>query len=54
VDITAEKPNETFIKQLTAKAVKKYNISEHEAAFFVFTDTIRNNAYNKGDGNIHI
>jgi HD superfamily phosphohydrolase len=54
VDITAEKPDENFVKQLTDNAVKRYNISEHEASYYVFTDTIRNNAYNKGDGNIHI
>jgi HD superfamily phosphohydrolase len=54
VDITAEKPDESLVKQLTNNAIKRYNISEHEASFFVFTDTIRNNAYNKGDGNIHI
>jgi hypothetical protein len=34
--------------------MKKFNISEHEAGYFVFTDAIRNNAYNKGDGHIHI
>ena len=54
VDITAERPNEKQTKELTAKAMEKYNISEHEASYFVFTDAIRNNAYNKGDGNIHI
>jgi HD superfamily phosphohydrolase len=54
VDITAEQPDAAFIKQLTINAVVKYGITEHEASFFVFTDTIRNNAYNKGDGNIHI
>ena len=54
VDITAEKPDEQFIADLRRKAVEKYNITEHEAAYFVFTDAIGNNAYNKGDGNIHI
>jgi HD superfamily phosphohydrolase len=54
VDITAEQPGDAFTKQLIATAVKKYSITEHEASYFVFTDTIRNNAYNKGDGNIHI
>ncbi|MEB0249310.1 MULTISPECIES: HD domain-containing protein [unclassified Mucilaginibacter] len=54
VDITNEVPNADFIKQLTASAMEKYNISEHEASYFVFDDDIRNNAYNKGDGNIHI
>ena len=54
VDITAERPDENFIAQLRRKAEEVYNISEHEASYFVFTDAIRNNAYNKGDGNIHI
>ena len=54
VDITGEEPDGDFVKQLTANAMSKYNISEHEASYFVFTDSIRNNAYNKGDGNIHI
>ncbi|MDB5285946.1 MAG: phosphohydrolase [Mucilaginibacter sp.] len=54
VDIAAEMPDPEFVKQLTANAVKYYNISQHEAEYFVFTDSIRNNAYNKGDGNIHI
>jgi hypothetical protein len=54
VDITAEKPEEQLIVDLRRKAVEKYSISEQEAAYFVFTDAIGNNAYNKGDGNIHI
>jgi HD superfamily phosphohydrolase len=54
VDITAGQPDEQFVKQLTQKAMQLYNITEHEASYFVFTDVIRNNAYNKGDGHIHI
>ena len=54
VDIAAEKPDEAFITELRQRAVERYGISEHEASYFVFTDIIRNNAYNKGDGNIHI
>jgi HD superfamily phosphohydrolase len=54
VDITAEIPDPEFVKQLTNNAVKYYNISQRDAEYFVFTDSIRNNAYNKGDGNIHI
>jgi HD superfamily phosphohydrolase len=54
VDITAERPDENFIAKLRLEAARMYNISEHEASYFVFTDAIRNNAYNKGDGNIHI
>jgi len=54
VDITADKPDEQFIRSLITKAMTHYEISEHEASYFVFNDSIRNNAYNKGDGNIHI
>lgn len=54
VDITAERPYEDFIADLRRRAAELYNISEEEASYFVFTDAIRNNAYNKGDGNIHI
>jgi HD superfamily phosphohydrolase len=54
VDITAEKPGEELIVDLRRKAVEKYDISDQEAAYFVFTDEVGNNAYNKGDGNIHI
>jgi len=54
VDIASEKPDEGIVRELIARAVELYDITEHEASYFVFTDTIRNNAYNKGDGNIHI
>jgi hypothetical protein len=54
VDITNEPPDKQFIAGLTALAVKKYGITVHEASYFVFDDTIRNNAYNSGDGNIRI
>ena len=54
VDITNEAPDEGFMAALTERAMKKYNITPHEASYFVFKDTIRNNAYNSGDGNIRI
>jgi HD superfamily phosphohydrolase len=54
VDITNEEPDEKFIKTLTKQAVEKYKISEHEASYFVFKDTISNKAYKWGDGNIRI
>ena len=34
--------------------MEKYGITEHEASYFVFEDTIRNKAYKPGDGNIGI
>ncbi len=54
VDITNEPPSKEFMAKLTARAVEKYGISEHEASYFVFEDTIRNKAYKSGDGNICI
>lgn len=54
VEITNEPPNKGFIDELIWKTVSRYGVSEHEASYFVFQDTIRNNAYKSGDGYIHI
>ncbi|MCR8559255.1 HD domain-containing protein [Mucilaginibacter sp. BJC16-A38] len=54
VDITNEPPDKAFIAKLLKRAVAQYNISEHEASYFVFEDSIRNKAYKSGDGNIQI
>jgi len=54
VDITNEAPDKALIAKLTRRAIEKYGITEHEASYFVFEDTIRNNAYKPGDGNIRI
>jgi HD superfamily phosphohydrolase len=54
VDITNQPGDKQLVADLTAAAVKKYGITEEEASYFVFTDTIRNNAYQPGDGNIRI
>ena len=54
VDITSEQPDSEFVEELRQRAARKYHISTDEASYFVFTDAIRNNAYNKGDGNIQI
>jgi HD superfamily phosphohydrolase len=54
VDITNEVPDKSFISSLRMRAVEKYRISPQDAAYFVFSDTVRNNAYKPGDGNIQI
>jgi len=54
VDISNEMPDKDFVKELTEKIVNKYGISEYEAGYFVFTDTVRNNAYKVSDGSILI
>ena len=54
VDITNEQPDKRFIEKLTSSATEKYGVTAHEASYFVFEDTIRNNAYRASDGKICI
>jgi len=54
VDITNEPPDQLFIAGLVDKAQAKYHITKAESAYFAFEDTIVNNAYKVGDGNIRI
>jgi HD superfamily phosphohydrolase len=54
VDITAQPASDEYVNELTKKAASKYGISEADAAYFVFADSIRNDAYKPGDGNIRI
>jgi HD superfamily phosphohydrolase len=54
VEITNEAPDPEDIDDLVEKAIDKYNIDEDDASYFVFTDTIKNNAYSAADGSINI
>ena len=54
VDITAQPVAEGYVDELLEKAANKYKISKAEAGYFVFSDSIRNDAYQPGDGNIRI
>lgn len=54
VDISNKRPDKEFVNSLIKKAMEKYSISEQDAGYFVFTTSIRNNAYTAGDGNIGI
>ena len=54
VDITSKQPDKAFVNSLIQEARLKYGVSEHDASYFVFTTSIRNNAYTAGDGNIGI
>jgi len=54
VDISNTKPNADLVEELTQRAMRKYAISRDDAAYFVFTDTISNNAYKVNDANIKI
>lgn len=54
VDISDKPTSQRKLNELIGLAVKKYRLSESEAHYFVFTDSIRNNAYKVGDGNIRM
>lgn len=54
VEITNVAPAADVINDLVESAVYKYGITEDEASYFVFTDSITNKAYKVGDGNIRI
>ena len=54
VEISNEPPDEQFIITLKQKAIDIYDITMHEASYFVFKDVVRNDAYNSNDGNIRI
>ena len=54
VEISNTAPDPAFVSKLLAKSMAMMNISEEEAGYFVFVDTIRNNAYKPGDGDIRI
>ncbi|QJD96179.1 HD domain-containing protein [Mucilaginibacter robiniae] len=54
VDISNTKPDAARVEELRQRAMKKYNVSFEDAGYFVFTDTISNNAYKVNDANIKI
>ena len=54
VEISNVAPTADVINKLVEKAIEKYGITEDEASYFVFTDSITNKAYKVGDGNIRI
>lgn len=54
VEITALPPQQALLDALLEKAAAYYNINTNLARYFVFTDTILNNAYKVDDTNIRI
>lgn len=54
VDIANQPIHAQHEAQLIEKAVTKYGISVEDARYFVFTDSVKNDAYRPGDGNIRI
>jgi len=54
VDITNKPPDKQLISELAGNAQRKYLITKEQTHYFVFADTIKNNAYRPGDGSIRI
>lgn len=54
VEVTNVAPSVDTVNQLVERVVEEYGITEDEASYFVFTDSITNKAYKVGDGNIRI
>jgi HD superfamily phosphohydrolase len=54
VEITNKPPEKQLINRLIKNAESKYPVSKQEIGYFVFTDSIKNNAYKAGDGSIRI
>ena len=54
VDISNTPFDKQHIAALTKQAITTYGVTANAASYFVFKDTIGNDAYNPGDGNIRI
>ena len=54
VEISNEPPRLEKIDLLVEEGLSCFDINEDDASYFVFTDTIKNNAYSVGDGNINL
>lgn len=53
-EMTNDLPDEGKITELRTRAKNLYPVTEAETSYFVFADTVINNAYKVGDGNIYI
>jgi len=54
VEISNDEPDENRVKDLRERMGVFLNLNETDICYFVFTDIIRNRAYNAGSGNINI
>lgn len=54
VEITNEEPDKNRVKQLAEDTEKKLELDNKEVSYFVFTDTIKNRAYNMSTANTNI
>ncbi|KQB98747.1 HD domain-containing protein [Pedobacter sp. Hv1] len=54
VEISNTEPSADRIERLAVQTALALNLEDDDVAYFVFTDTIRNRAYNAGNSNINI
>jgi HD superfamily phosphohydrolase len=54
VEITNEPPSIEKVNELAENTTDEFEIDDDDTSYFVFTDTIKNNAYRVGDGSIRI
>jgi hypothetical protein len=54
VEISNEAPTIEYINSLVERTVAKFGISEDDTSYFLFTDTIKNNAYKVGESSINV
>lgn len=54
VEITNHEPDTGKIDEITLRLLSGYDIEDDDLSYFLFTDTITNNAYRVGDGSINI
>lgn len=55
VELSNEEPDSAKINELKEKIIAAFNITEEEASYFIFTDSVNNRAYNNtGSGSINI
>lgn len=54
VEISNNPPEVVKVNCLVEESIRRFDIEEDDASYFVFTDTIKNNAYNANDGNIYL
>ena len=54
VEISNQKPSAAYVTQLQQRAQNRLGLDAAQSRYFVFTDSIKNRAYNAGNGNINI
>ena len=54
INVMEHPPSAVMLDELRSRLARDWGISEDDAAYFVFRDTITNSAYSKGDDRINI